>query len=176
MATINDGQFVDFALTATGLNGTYSSNISVACQNLPALTTCSFTPGNSFPNAPPGGSTITVRIQTTAAGLAQLEAPDGLPRSSPPPLLALWMGLPGLALVGLALAGGRTKRRGLGTLCLLLLVGMMGLMLAACGGGGGDAVAPRLRPGTPPGTYSIGLRTTAAGTLEHSVNLTVVVQ
>ncbi|MGH3861834.1 Ig-like domain-containing protein, partial [Actinokineospora sp.] len=173
MATLSAGQAVNFDLTATGVNGTYNAGITFSCQGLPARTTCTFTPSNSIPNAPPGGSTITLRIQTTAPIVAQLGAPHEQ-RSSPPPIYALWMGVPGLALFGVVLAGRRRKHRTLGTLCLLAVVLVMGGMLAGCGGGGD--VAPTFRPGTPTGSHSITVRAAGSGTLEHTVNLTVVVQ
>jgi len=176
MATISAGQSVEFVLTVTGVNDTYDANISFACQNLPALTTCTFTPGNSLPNAPKGGASIILKIQTTAPGIAQLHAP-GNPQGSQPPLLALWLGVPGLALFGMALAGGPRRRRGrrLGALCLLGVVLAMATLLAGCGAGG-DFFTGFGSPGTPTGSHSVTINATGVGTLERSVNLTVVVQ
>ncbi|MGH3864340.1 tandem-95 repeat protein, partial [Actinokineospora sp.] len=173
MATITAGQAVDFDLTATGINGAYAANITYSCLNLPAQTTCSFSPSNMVANAPPGGVVTMLRIQTTAPGFAQLHAPSSQP--SQPPFLALFMTVPGLALFGLVLAGGRRKRRGLGTLCLLAIALVMATVLVGCGSGG-DFFTSLGNPGTPAGSHTIMIRAQGAGTLERTVDLTVVVQ
>lgn len=55
----------------------------------------------------------------------------------------------------------------------LLVVALLTAVLAACGGGGGGG--PVHNPGTPAGTYSVGVAGTSGG-LTHSVSVSVTVQ
>jgi hypothetical protein len=174
MATILAGQAVDFNLTATGINGTYTANITYSCMNLPAQTTCTFTPSNMVPNAPPGGVVTMLRIQTTAPSFAQLHAPSSPSRPAGPPFLALFLTVPGLGLFGLVLAGGRGKRRSLGTLCLLAIVLLMAGVLVGCSSG--DFFDELASPGTPTGSHAVTIQAQGTGTLQRTVMITVVVQ
>ncbi|MGH9777419.1 MAG: Ig-like domain-containing protein, partial [Candidatus Acidiferrales bacterium] len=174
MATISRGQAANFNLTAMGINGTYAANITYACMNLPAQTTCTFTPSASVANAPPGGVVTMLRIQTTAPAFAQLQGPAD-PQGSQPPFLAVFLSVPGLALFGLVLAGGRGQRRSLGSVCLLAIVLLMAGVLVGCGSGG-DFFSGLGNQGTPVGSHAITINAQGTGTLSHSVNLTVVVQ
>jgi len=173
MATIAAGQAVDFNLTATGINGTYAANITYSCQNLPAFTTCTFTPSASVASAPTGGVVTMLRIQTTAPGFAQVHPPAA--PVSQPPYLALFLTLPGLGLFGLVLAGGRGKRRSLGMLVLLAMVLVMATVLVGCGSGG-DFFTGLGSPGTPTGSHTVTVRAQGVGTLQRTVDVTVVVQ
>ena len=84
------------------------------------------------------------------------------------PLFALWLGLPGLALLGMAFAGQRSKKA---RLRLYLSWGLLLAFLvlqAACAGG-----LPPER--TPTGGYTITV-TGVSGTAQHSGGTTLVVQ
>jgi hypothetical protein len=60
---------------------------------------------------------------------------------------------------------------------VLLLALALGVSatLAGCGGGGSDAPRITTIPGTPTGTHSITV-SASSGSLQHSVNVTLVVQ
>jgi hypothetical protein len=83
--------------------------------------------------------------------------------------------VPGLGLFGLVLAGGRGKRRSLGTLCLLAIVLLMAGVLVGCGSGG-DFFTGLGNPGTPTGSHAITIQAQGTGTLQRTVMITVVVQ
>ena len=128
----------------------YTSSITVSCSGLPSASTCS-------PSTSPvsltssSGSAVTLSVHTT-------------PRPVTPPaasiftrrFYAIWLILPGMALVG---AGGNRRRRrifGILTLCTLFT---LLLLVPACS-------STRTQPpvsGTPAGNYTITV-TAAAGT------------
>ena len=67
-------------------------------------------------------------------------------------LYALWLPLPGLALIGLGFGSGSRRNKVLGLLLWMILASL--IVLPACGsvgkGGGGGT-----NPGTPAGTYTV---------------------
>lgn len=173
MATITVGQSVSFNITGTPVpSAPYSNPITVTCVGLPARSTCTFNPSNTL-NLNAGAQTITMTINTTGSS-ARLAPPFG--ERMDLTVYAFWLGVPGLALFGLGLAGrGREKRRLVGFLALLGVLLVMSSLLVACGGGGMEMSPPTPNPGTPPGTHTVSVAATA-GTLQRSVNITVVVQ
>ena len=130
-------------------NPVYGSSIALTCSGLPTGATCAFTTTPvTLVGSSPGSSTL--NISTTAR-------PVILPTTS---LLsrhfyAMWLWVPGLALVGIGAGSDRRRRRMLG-LFLLSLVFAMLLLQPAC------SSTPTQPPvsGTPAGVYSI----TVAGT------------
>ncbi len=86
--------------------------------------------------------------------------------------MAMWLAMPGMALLLPAFAGGRRRkwlvRLGLLMFCLLMLIS-----LNACGSGSSSGGSHN--PGTPVGTYTVGVVATSGG-LSHSTNVTLTVQ
>lgn len=145
-------------------NPIYASNISLTCSSgVPTGAACSFAPpsvtlNTSSPSAP------TLTITTTAR-------PITLPAFSLFHLrfLAIWLPVPGLALIGLGMGGDRRRRRMLG-MTLLGLVFAMILLQPACS-------SSTLQPppsGTPAGTYPITV-TATSGSDTKSAAITLVV-
>jgi hypothetical protein len=82
------------------------------------------------------------------------------------------MQLQGLGVFGILLTGSKRRRKKLAILTVLALLIAALLFMSACAGGTG--IAPQ-QTGTQPGTYTITVSGTA-GTLQHSVPLTLKVQ
>jgi hypothetical protein len=147
--------------------------VAFSCSNLPALSSCQFSPNNSVtPGA--NGSSITLSLRTTKAVASAAPAPAGGPTET---VLATvsWL-LPGaFFLAGRSRRWPRSRRRLLTSMGIFLLV--LGLMAAGCGGGGGGSVTPihTSRPGTPPGSYAITVQANAGG-LQHPISVNVTVQ
>ncbi len=170
-ATVTRGQSASYTVTVTPQFGPFGNSIALACSNLPALASCMSSPRSLTPNSSSVTSTVTV---STTAPSAFLTPPFG-PRDDAP-FYALWLGLPGLAVVGLALAGQKPKKVKPGFyLSLSLLLALLVLQVACGGGGATTSSQPPPRPGTPTGTFNITI-TGTAGSLQHSTTATLVVQ
>jgi hypothetical protein len=84
-----------------------------------------------------------------------------------------WIQLPGIGLIGILLAGHKKKSNKWRLSALLGTIIVSTMVMSACAGGTGIAHQPQ--PGTAPGTYTITV-TGTAGTLQHSLSLTLIVQ
>ncbi len=165
--TIAAGQSFTSTLTATAQFANYNAAVTFACGSLPVGASCSFSP-NALGSVPSGGTNVTFTFHTTARNSARLTSPED---HQDRPLYALWLALPGLFLVGLALYGGRASKRRTGHFCLWLALLVLTSLLVGCGGG---EMAPP--PGTPAGNYTVTVTATGTGNIQRSVNLTVTVQ
>lgn len=168
-ATITAGESVHFDIIGTPIPvAPYRHPVTMACMNLPAAASCTFTPSNSL-DLSAGPQTVTL-IVTTSAPSVQPRPAFGEGRGTP--LYAFWLGLPPLAFVGLRWTRrGRKKDRSVGFLAPFAVGLLISLLLFACG----DPSSPSPQPGTPPGTHTVSVIATA-GTLEHALIITVLVQ
>jgi hypothetical protein len=160
--TVARGQAATYTASVNPIFSTFNNPVSLACGSLPTGVSYSFSPGTVTPGASPANSTLTV----DTSGLATLGAPP-FGRPEQVPLYALWLGLPGLAVVGVALFGQAAKR---GQLVFylsftLLLAGLT--LLAACGG--------KKAPPPPPITFTIPI-TGTSGSLVRSTTVTLTAQ
>jgi len=165
-ASVSPGRSATYTLSVNPQYGAFTNAVSLACSNLPARSTCSFSPSSVTPGA--SGATSNLTISTTAAS-ALFKEPFGQP-----PVYGLWIGLMVLSLIAFASIRrfARTRAR-----ALYVSAGLFGLflaLLAACGGGGGGGGGPT-NPGTPAGTYTITIAGTA-GSLQNSGTVTLIVQ
>jgi subtilase family serine protease len=150
---------VDITVAATapasvvaGGNGSFSVAVTPSTGFLPTVTvTCTGAPSES---------TCTVGTPTTSGGGVQTfpvsittTAPHSLRQITPMGMFIPFGFL--LPLGGMFLASGKRTRRNLGWLGLTLLLTVSTLWLSACGG------SSKKDPGTPPGTYSLTVTTTA---------------
>lgn len=141
---------VDVALTCVSITG-------------PVNITCSFSPTPINPSTVGGaaGSVLTV-----STGSSTSTASLGLPPNSQPaaPLYAVWLGLPGLALLGMASFSGRRKRLALALAFGLLLVSL--LPLAGCNSE---------QQAAPPSTVTFKVQATTGTITVTSATITVLV-
>ena len=125
-------------------NPTYTLGVSISCSNLSTGITCSASPATvNLQGSSPG--TATLSIGTTARPIT-----TGSMSSGSKHFYAVWLVLPGFALLGVGLGGDCRRRRIVGVL-LLCVVGALLLFQPACSS---SSNAP-LTSGTPAGTYSI---------------------
>jgi uncharacterized protein DUF11/beta-propeller repeat-containing protein len=144
-------------------NPTYTTSIALSCTGLPTGAACSFAPSTvNLQGSSPGAVTLTV--STTARPIVTGSV---IPASKR--FYAVWLGVPGLALLG---AGFGRDRRGRRILGLLLFCALWALLVIqpACSG---KTTAPPTA-GTPAGTSTITV-TAASGSdsKSQSIQLTV---
>jgi uncharacterized repeat protein (TIGR01451 family) len=140
----------------------YGSNISLTCSaNVPSQASCNFTTNPvMIPSISPVTSTL--NLTTTARPVTTAAAP------SRGPIYAIWLGLPGIALLGIG-AGERNRRGKILALLLCMLFALLLLQPACSSKSTTTAVG-----GTPAGTYTITL-TATSGTAAHNYPFTLTV-
>jgi hypothetical protein len=161
--TVAAGQSAGYSYSAAPVGGgTFSGAVSFACANLPALTSCSFSPTSIAAGA--GTTAVTVTISTTGPnggsgadrrrvrrgrGFSSDHASAGSAKSGGLGLASSWlMAIPlmGVFLAGTAGASRRradfrsSGRRGIALGSLLALAEL--LVMAACGGLSGSGQPP----------------------------------
>jgi uncharacterized repeat protein (TIGR01451 family) len=141
----------------------YPANISLSASGLPTASGFIFTPSNTVTGLPAGPSTATLNISTTARPVTVVRS-----RTSRGAIYALWLGIPGITLLGFGVGNNR-RRKIAGVAVLCVLFGLLALQ-PACGG----TKTPAVVSGTPAGTYTITV-TATSGTLSHNTILTLTV-
>ena len=157
--TVAAGGSVTQSITIRPNPAPWNSAVTFACSGLPALTTCAFnptsvTPGNS-------NATTTLTVATTARNTALRQSPAQS-------VLAIWLGLSGLGLLAVVIGTPR-RHRTMRAFLLLLVLGIVTLTLAKCGGS--TAPAPG---GTPAGVYSVTV-TATSGSVSHAASFQLTV-
>lgn len=162
--TVSAGLPAQYAVNVYPINGVFTNNISLSCSALPVGAACNFTTSTINLNGSSSAST-TLNVTTTAQPVTTL-ASAGWRRS----FYALWLMVPGMAVLGLGSSGKRRRGRILALLALCLLFTLIFLQ-PSCS-------TPKTQPqvsGTPSGTYSLKV-TATSGSLSQSqpFQLTVV--
>jgi hypothetical protein len=142
----------------------YSSSVSLTCTGAPIGAGCVFSPTSvTMPDVSPAGATLS--ITTTARPIPVPTASLGAGRH----VYAIWLFVPGLALLGLGAGSSRRRRRIFGIMMLCFVFSLL-LVLPSCS----HSTTPPVAAGTPPGTYAIVVVATS-GSDSHSttVQLTV---
>ena len=170
-ATVSRGQTALYTVALDPQFGSFNNSVSLACSNLPALTTCSFLPTTLAPGS--SGATSDLRVSTTAPAFSP-QPPFGPQNQGL--FYALWFCLAGMVLFSRAFVPCRLRVRNVGA---FLSMGLLFLFLGfhvACGsgsGGGGSQFTPS--PGTPSGTFTITITGTSRS-LQHSTTANLTVQ
>lgn len=144
-------------------NPVYATNISLSASGLPSASGFTFTPSSTVTLPTSSPSTATLNITTTARPVTTANS-----KTTRGPIYALWLGIPGIALLGLGVGNDR-RRKIAGAAVLCVLFGLLALQ-PACGG----TKTPTAVSGTPAGTYTITV-TATSGTLSHNTTLTLTV-
>jgi Bacterial Ig-like domain (group 3) len=154
-ATVLAGQTANLSITMKSLNG-FTGVIKLSCGNLPAFTTCTFSPSTEFV-VTAGSGFATVLIKTTGPHLAMI-APQRPGRTNE--RKGMWATL-SLAVCGMFLMGAMRKRKYLAISAVLAVIAMAAI--TGCGGSGGPPI-PQPTPTpqvTPAGTTTINVIATA---------------
>jgi Beta-propeller repeat len=161
------GASATYLLTVTPLGGSFTSAVKLSCTGLPTQTTCSLSPSA----VTPGGSIATATLTLETTGSLTGVGRGRLPENSR--VNAIWVPLQAIGIFGIVFAGSRRRSKKRRTDVLMGLMFVALLFTTACAGGVGGA--PKAQSGTPAGTYNITV-TGSSGSLQHSVNLTLIVE
>jgi hypothetical protein len=166
--TITSGQSASYNFSVLPVGSSFTNAVTLSCSGAPLISLCSFTPNP----VTPGNSSAAVVMNITTTSSAASLSPRTLHRAVF--FYALWLALPGLAL--LSTKGRRKKRTGLTLPASLLGLFLLAFLLPSCGGGGsnggGSDGVGGLQQGTQPGTYTITV-TGTSGTLSNQAPSTV---
>jgi hypothetical protein len=156
LATTTSGGTVTYKVAITPRSSAVST-VSFSCANLPAGSSCEFSPAVLDPGNKVAGTTLTVSTATMTAGLQRR-----------------WQAL-ACVIAGFGSFGMLLTPSGHGTIArtwlLMALIGL-GISLQACGG---TPLATAAGAGTPAGRYAITV-TAVSGTLQGSAIAELVVQ
>jgi hypothetical protein len=173
-ATVKAGQSATFTATVTPSGG-FSDNVSFSCSGFPTGAACNFTPAT----VTPGGNVAAV---TTVTITSQARGTAALMRHSTG-TIAIFLPVLAIAFAGIGWNANSTTR----VVGLILIVVLL-MALAACGGNASTPSAVNTPPtipapaptstGTPAGTYRVMVTATsaAASPITHSQTFTLVVQ
>jgi hypothetical protein len=159
--TVSAGSAANYTVAVAGVNG-FSSNVNLSCSLTAAATSCSVTPSSVAP-----GSSVTVKVTTTARAIA-------LPIRFQKRFVRWPKTLPFvlLAMLALALRSLVTRPRRLRlAFTLPLVVLFFFVVFEAVGCGGRNNSTPS---GTQSGTYTVTV-TGASGGTTHATTVTLVV-
>jgi uncharacterized repeat protein (TIGR01451 family) len=152
--TVSAGLPAQYAVQVSATNGVFGNNVSLSCSSLPAGAACSFTNSTISLSNGVGSASTTLNLTTTAQ-------PVNNPQASAPwrrPLYALWLMVPGMAVLGLGGSKRRgKKRRMLGILLALSVLFALIALQPSCS----SAKTQPTVSGTPSGTYSLTISATS---------------
>jgi hypothetical protein len=151
--TITAGGSASYNFSVLPVGSSFTNAVNLSCSGAPTISLCTFTPDPVTPGS--GSAAVVLAISTTKSSA-----------SPSPRLLALWLVIPALALLGTRRRRGKYARLTLPASVLGLF--LFALLLPSCGGGGsnGGSSAGGQQQGTKPGTYTITV-TGTSGTLSH---------
>jgi uncharacterized repeat protein (TIGR01451 family) len=161
--TVSAGQTAIYTVALTPQGGLYGGSISLTCSaNVPSQAACNFTTTPvTIPSISPVTSTL--NLTTTARPVTTATAPlRG-------PLYAIWLGLPGIALLGIG--AGEGNRRGKILALLLCMLFALLLLQPGCSSKSTTTAVG----GTPAGTYTITLTATSGTATTHNYPFTLTV-
>ncbi|HTR23399.1 MAG TPA: hypothetical protein VMI10_05400 [Terriglobales bacterium] len=163
MVTVEAGQSAIYSFSAAPTGGsTFTGAVSFSCANLPALTSCNFSPSSIAAGA--GTTAVTLTISTTGPNsggsssskrhtLTSGEAVNTARGTS-----QIWLSWLAIPLAGIFFAGATWEQARRRSLSLAFLFALAGLSLfAACGGisGGGGGQPPQVTVTVSPKAASV---------------------
>ena len=143
-------------------NPVYASNITLTCSGQPSTSSCGFSPSSATLSNGPAAPTLTI---TTIARPVVLPTASLFSRH----FYAIWLPIPGLALLGFGVGSDRRRRRMAG-MVLLCVVLMLLVLQPACS----NTTAQPPPSGTPAGSYGIVVTATSGSdSKNYPITLTV---
>jgi uncharacterized repeat protein (TIGR01451 family) len=142
------GQIAQFGVTVIP-EGSFQGNVTFSCSALPSGAACNF--GSGTINVGAGQQSTFLNVSTTAQPVSTVGS-AGWRRS----LYALWLMVPGMALLGLRVGGKRRGSRLLGLLMLSVFFGLV-LLQPSCS----STKTPVPVSGTPSGIYPLTVTATS---------------
>ena len=139
----------------------FGSAITLSCTGTPANSGCAFNPSSSVTFQSSSGSTPELNITTTARPVTP--AASLFKRQ----FYALWLAIPGIAILGI---GGDRRRRKVVGISMLSMIFALLLLVPACS----HSTTQTPVSGTPAGTYTITV-TASSGTNSKSQNVVLTV-
>jgi len=170
-ATVPAGVPATFTATvAPSANDGFPGSVTLACgTGLPTGATCLPGNNNPIPNLNSGPQSSQLIINTTARVTTTTDLRHG---GTGVPLYAAWLPVSGLALLGVRLAGKRSRRGRF--LMGLLLTCFFGLIVFQAGCGSSKHTTTTI--GTPAGTYQVTINATSGTNATRSKLVTLVVE
>ena len=143
----------------------FGTNVALSCTGAPTSASCNFTPSNSISLQGSSPASATLNLTTTAQTIITASSKSEWRR-----FYAVFLGVPGLALVGFGIGGDRRRRLCLAGLFLVLVVLAQLLPLPGC-----STIQTQPPPtGTPSGQYQVTLTATSGSdTKSIPIQLTV---
>src|ERR1022692_913181 len=151
--TVSAGSIGMYTVVVSPTQGVFPANISLSCSSLPTGAACNFANSTLTMNGASSASTI-LNLTTVAQPVNTVTAAAGWRR----PLYALWLMIPGMAVLGL---GTGKKRRGNKSRFLCLLTLCVLFMLVGLQPSCSSAKTQPVVSGTPSGTYPLTVTATS---------------
>ena len=152
-ATLLAGQAATFNISTSSVNG-FDGTINFICGNLPALTTCTFSPATVAISSNSPTFNVVLTVKTTGPHAALFA-----PRSNHSVYAMLWT----LGPLGIVFVVGKKRNLRRSSMLGGLFVLVMVAGLASCGGGGGSSTQTVVIPSTTPAGTTV-MTVTAKGT------------
>jgi len=173
-ASVPAGQSATFALNFNPNGAASGQTFTLACADLPANSSCSFSPATVQAGGP---QNIQLKVTTTGAS-ARLARPGKVSA------WALAFALPGFGVMFIFGGGGKDRRRRRLVLACLLLALILPLLSCSGASGSSSSSPPPSNPGSPPtpgtttpsGTYTVVVHATSSAGAQSSTAVTLTVQ
>ncbi len=161
--TVAAGQVAQYNVVVAPTQGVFGANVSLTCSALPTGAACNFTTSTITLSGGAGSASTILNLSTTAQPVSTAEG------SRHVPLYAIWLTLPGMALLGLGARGKRGRGWLLGVIALTAFFALV-LLQPACH----SAKTQPIVSGTPSGTYPLTV-TATSGSLTQTAPFSVTV-
>jgi hypothetical protein len=150
------------------VGGAFPEAIDIACSGAAAATTCSLSPAQVSIGSASAASTLNIATVAPSSSKANGHDPNSF-------LLAVWLQCSGLSLLGAVLLARKPRNGNYRRIPRwgFLIALLMTISMSGCAGGTGIEQPPQ--SGTAPGTYTFKV-TASSGSLQHSLQATLVVQ